>query len=295
MSVYDSMNELERLRKRNKLFTTILICAAILPFLSMPYMWITEDTTLMMFFPIIIPVSVITVIVMIFKLASSTYQFKALYKKTFVSSVLNDHFSNVMYDWTRGFSENDVKQFGLSKLGNRFRSEDYLSATYNDIKFQQADVTIEYESGSDENSSTTTYFKGRMLAFEFPKNNITSVQLHSKKFKYPAKNPFGYNMRRISMESDFFNKTFDVTSANEHDAFYVLTPHLMESIQKIYEKYKNVEMHFTGNNLYVGINGCNDTFDAPSTKKLSYPVEQERIRKDIQDIMDIIDTMTKTN
>lgn len=199
-----------------------------------------------------------------------------------------------MYDWTRGFSENDVKQFGLSKLGNRFRSEDYLSATYNDIKFQQADVTIEYESGSDENSSTTTYFKGRMLAFEFPKNNITSVQLHSKKFKYPAKNPFGYNMKRISMESDFFNKTFDVTSANEHDAFYVLTPHLMESIQKIYEKYKNVEMHFTGNNLYVGINGCNDTFDAPSTKKLSYPVEQERIRKDIQDIMDIIDTMTQT-
>lgn len=294
MNTNDAINNLRRFNKKIDRSTNIVLVSVLSSVLLIPLHLISKDLVTAII-PIYIPLMLISIIVSLFRAASLSGQFKELYKQTFVTSVLRESFSNAMYDWTRGFSQNDVKQFGLCKFGNRFSSEDYLSASYNDVKFEMADVTIQYDSGTGEHSHTTTYFKGRMLAFEFPKNNITSVQLHSKDFKYAPKNPFGYDMKGISTESTSFNSKFLVTSANEHDAFYVLTPQLMESIQRIYAKYQNIEMHFAGNNLYVGLDGCSDTFDFPAGKYIDYEAEQERIKNDIQDIKDIIDAFTKTN
>ena len=50
-------------------------------------------------------------------------------------------------------------------MGDRYHSEDYISAEYKNIKFEQSDVHIEeeHESTDSEGHTTTTYvtiFKG---------------------------------------------------------------------------------------------------------------------------------------
>lgn len=292
MSVYDTMNELNRLKQST--FWASIFMGIGFGISMVIFMFFSNSV----FSPALLLAFAILMILGIIGLANYTKSkkaFRSLYKNTFVATELNNYFSNVFYDWKGGFSQDAVRSFGISRLGNRFHSEDYLSGTYKDIRFEQADVKIQYHSSNGRNSTTVTYFEGRMFKFDFPKNAVVSVQLHSKNFGYMPKSPSGLNTKKINLESEAFNKKYKITSVNEHDAFYILTPALMQRIDAIYNRYKTIQMHFSRGQLYVGINDKSDAFDPPMNgKALSYPEEQARIRRDIQVIIDIIDTMTET-
>ena len=302
MGISDSMNELERLRSRNSLLIGLTFGIPIvsmffygsLMFRSASPQASASTASPSLAFPLLmlfIPVSIVVLLLMANK---NRKRFKQLYKETFVVNSLSNYFSQVMYDWENGFSQEQVKNFGLSRMGNRFSSEDYLRGVYKDILFEQADVTIRYHHNTGKSSSTVTYFKGRMFSFTFPKNQVTSLQVHSKNFAYAQSSPSGFKMQKVNLESEDFNKNFVVKTAYEHDAFYIITPALMERIQALSSKYRTVVMYFSDGRLFLGIEGCTDTFDPPMNKKLSYPEEQERIRRDVQDIIDVIDTMTQS-
>lgn len=306
MGISDSMNELEKLRKTNnvlKVMTFILPAAlVVITVFSNLNSYRTNDSneygyetaTKAAKTATLIPFLFI-VVVAIF-LASSHFlkqnkqKFQTIYKETFVVSALSNYFSQVVYHWQSGFSQNQVANFGLSRLGNRYSSEDYLRGEYNGIRFEQSDVKIQYHSSNGKSSSTTTYFKGRMMAFDFPKNQVIGLQIYSKNFMYSDNR---FRLQKVKMESDYFNKHFIVKTVNEHDAYYILTPALMERIQALKEKYRTLIMYFSAGRLCVGIEGCTDTFDPPMMRKLSYPEEKERVRRDVQDIIDVIEIMTQ--
>lgn len=313
MGISDAMNELEKLRKRNNIMLGVTIAVPILLLIisfsisanstrknaEVIYEYgydadaATRTAKTATFLPFVFIVMIALILACVFMYNNNRKRFKQIYKETFVINSLANYFSQVVYDWKNGFSQQQVENFGLSRLGNRFSSEDYLRGVYNDIHFAQSDVTIQYHSGNGENSSTTTYFEGRMFSFDFPKNQVLSLQIHSKNFGYAQKNPGGFKLEKVHMESEYFNKNFVVKTANQHDAFYILTPALMERIQALKSKYKTLIMYFSGGRLCIGIEGCTDTFDPPMGKKLSYPDEQARVRRDVQDIIDVIDTMTQ--
>ena len=180
-----------------------------------------------------------------------------------------------------------MKFFNLVQLGNRFYTEDYLSAFYNGIHFEQSDVTVQYHT-SGKNSHTTTYFKGRMFVFDFPYKNVSSVRCFSNTFFYKAAS----NNQKIKLESGNFNKIFKTDAFYEHDAFYFLTPQMMERISALNAKYGNVAVHFMGNKLFVGINMKSDAFDHDYTKKVDYMEEVAKMNQDTQVIIDIINTLS---
>ena len=226
--------------------------------------------------------------------ARLTKEYKKLYKETFVRAVLSETFDNVEYYWERGFDQQAVRGFALTRLGNIFRSEDYLRARYKGNNFEQADVTIKYKTHG-KNSHTTTYFKGRMFAFDVPEKSVVSVQVFSNNYLYRAGTIEKFKMNKVQMESEHFNKEFDVNSMNMMDAFLVLTPQMMERIQKIKYTYGNVGMHFYRNKLYVGINMQGDAFDGSLNRKIDYFTEKQATMRDVQVIKDIIDTLGMEN
>ena len=217
-------------------------------------------------------------------------KYKAVYKQLFVEDALNRHFSNVFYSWKSGFTKERVKTFGLNMLGNKYSSEDYLRATLDGVDFEMSDVTIQDVRSTGKSTYTVTYFKGRMMVFDFPDKNVNSVQVFTDTYKYRGK-PFGnIKPQKVEMEGVAFNKKFDVFSLSPHDAFYLLTPNFMEKLDRLASRYPSIALHISMNKIYIGFNEpTNNAFDTKSMlTNISYDQEVKKIEKDINDIKYII-------
>jgi len=213
---------------------------------------------------------------------------KMLYKETFVRQLLNQHFQDVYYNWEQGMDQNLIKNSGICRLGNRYHSEDYLNAVYRGIRFQQADVTIQYHTSSGRSSHTTTYFQGRMFCFEYPSKRSYAVQVHSKNFIYAGEPASGIRREKLKMESVDFNKEFTVRALSGHDAFYILTPQMMERLRALRTKYGSITLVFDHGYVMVGLNSKMDSFDANLSKPIDYQTEMMRMRADVAVIEELI-------
>ncbi|SEQ03060.1 Protein of unknown function [Lachnospiraceae bacterium NE2001] len=216
--------------------------------------------------------------------------YQKLYKELFAEEPLRANFENVFYAWRTGFDEPTVKSFQLCEMGNRFKSEDYLRATYKGINFEMSDVTVQYHSSNGKSSSTVTYFRGRMFAFDCPANLYSSTRIYSRRFHYRGRNNTQKD-QKVEMESVRFNEEFDIYSNNPHDVFYLLTPQYMEYMETMLRKYPELSIHFNGNKLLIGINEPEkDVFDKKDwLNETVYPDEMEKIQRDIDDIKSVIE------
>lgn len=217
-------------------------------------------------------------------------QFQHAYKEMFAKSILQEMFGDVICDWDIGYSEMAVETIGLVQKGNRFSSEDYIKGQCEGIPFEQSDVVIKHVVRTGKHTHTYTYFKGRMFSFDLPRQDIGSVVIFSKSFLYPG-NCNGMRHEKIDMESQDFNKSFKVKSMNPHDAFYVLTPQIMECIENLEQRYGNVAMRFIGGKLHVAINMSGNAFDGDCRKPIAYVEEKNKIMQDSNVIIDIVQTL----
>ncbi|MGN0367665.1 MAG: DUF3137 domain-containing protein [Wujia sp.] len=224
------------------------------------------------------------------KMNSLNKQFQYVYKETFARSILEEVFENVTCDWNMGFSEPAVERFGLTQHGNRFSSEDYIKGSYQGVTFEQSDVVVKHVVRSGKQTHTYIYFKGRMFSFDLDKTLDGSVVIFSKSFMYPG-NCNGMRHEKVDMESQEFNKTFKTKSIYPHDAFYVLTPQMMECIERLQRTYGNVAMRFVGRKLHVAINMSGDAFNGNINKPIVYVEEKNKIRQDTNVILDIVKTL----
>ena len=219
-------------------------------------------------------------------------KFDKLYKETFSYKIIKEVLGeSVQYCYNEGFSESKVCNFGLTKLGNRFESEDLLRATYKNIKFEMSDIEIKKVVKTGKSTSTTVYFDGRMIRIKASIKNIKELTIFSDKYFYRQK---CHDMEKVELEDVDFNKRFDVYSADMHEAFYVLTPHFMEKIKKLYDKYESIAIRMYGEYICIGLNGVRDTFNANIYEEIVYEKECELIRSDIRDITELIDALDLT-
>ena len=216
---------------------------------------------------------------------------KALYKETFVKQLLMEHFQDVYYDWRMGFDEMWVKRSGLVRLGNRYHSEDYLCAVWRGVRFEQADVTIQYHTSSGKSSHTTTYFEGRMFSFDYTRKQTMPVQIHTKDFRYAGNPENGFKLQKVEMEDVDFNKQFVAAAMSPHDAFYILTPAMMQRLKYLRQNYGRVTVMVSQQKLYIGLDNRMDSFDAQTNRAIEYPRERERMEQDVRVIEALIEVL----
>ncbi|MCM1272198.1 MAG: DUF3137 domain-containing protein [Clostridium sp.] len=278
MGAYEAMRKLERLRKKILVFEYLPLVLVVSGFL-LPV--VTEKYS---YGAIGIGGGLLLGLVLGSQAPFLRKEHRTIYKNTFVKSILATMLEDVDYDWNLGFEELDVMKFGIVKMGNYFYSEDYISASYKGVNFRQADVIIKNVTGSGQNRSTKTYFTGRMFAFDFSQKVVANVKIFSKGYI----SHLNLEEDKLEMEDVQFNNAFNVFSMDAHEAFYILTPQMMEKIVTINKRYPMMAFRFAPGKLYVGI-VTGDSFDAKVGKKLSYPKEREKIKSDVQTITDIIE------
>lgn len=220
------------------------------------------------------------------------------YKDTFLPSMLNESFDNVKFEYWVGLTEMEVMQTSLYKLGNRFESEDLLTGEYKGVSFKQADVHIWNHVETDDENRDVEYFDGRIIMFETKADYNSSVRVISKR-QILGKGDYrlGFDeAHRVEMESMEFNDLFNVYARTGHDAFYILTPEVMERMMNIRKKYggdeqnpyRDMSFHFRDNKFYFAIENGGSAFE-PGKYPISYPDEKEKLERDIRIIVELIE------
>ncbi len=220
------------------------------------------------------------------------------YKDTFLPGILNESFDNAKFEYWVGLTEMEVMQTSLYKLGNRLESEDLLTGEYKGVSFKQADVHIWNHVETEEENRDVEYFDGRIIMFDTKTDYSSSVRVISKP-RTSGKGDYrlGFDEEhRVEMESMEFNDVFKVYARTGHDAFYILTPEVMERMMAIWRKYgrneknqyREMSFHLRDNKFYFAVETGNSAFE-PSKFPICYPDEKAKLEKDIGIIMELIE------
>lgn len=227
-------------------------------------------------------------------------KFNKEFKNAFVLKSLHHFFDDINYKPEKGFNKGYIQNLGMLNTGDKFNSNDYISGTYKNIKFEQSDIHIEKkEEDEDENGDKEvaweTIFKGRLMIFEFNKKFKTDVQVLSNHF---GANALIWNKKlsNVKMEDIDFNKHFTVYAESEHDAFYILTPHFMEKLKDITKKLNcGVMFGFADSRLHIAIYNSEDSFEYNVFKPINEQEIEESIVKDIKLITNFVDELNLDN
>lgn len=218
------------------------------------------------------------------------------YKRLFVEKGLKNVFSDVWYYEDGEIEQEKIASTEMIKMGNRYWGEDYISGRYKGVSFEQAELRIQNVSRGRRHTSTTTYFKGRWMIFEFPKPFASELQVKERGFAY-AKKSGGWFSRREKMRSKKmddleFNQRFQVNAVDEQEADSLLTFRTMESMKWL-EKQTNGKLMFcfVDGQLHVAISSCKNAFEPPIYEKIDPERAMRAIEEDIQVITRFVDEL----
>ncbi|MDY2804799.1 MAG: DUF3137 domain-containing protein [Bacilli bacterium] len=301
----DELKELQsRIIKKNKTCNLISIISLIVLLFVTLFIFLEKELDLKfilfgLLFELIFGLVISTIIKVIIN-GKSISKFNKEYKNIFVLSALTNNFENLTYDFEDGFSEQKIRETGMFNTCDRFTSNDYVSGNYKNIKFEQSDIHIQEEhEKTDADGNTSTYwetiFEGRLMIFDFNKNFMANMLVISNSFPMNALLING-KLSKIKMEDTEFNKSFKVYSDLEHDAFYVLTPHFMEKMKKIYNELKcGIMFGFLDNKLYVAVDNREDSFEYNVFEPIDEKEINNNITKDIKLITDFVNELNLDN
>ena len=94
-----------------------------------------------------------------------------------------------------------------------------------------------------------------------------------------------------ALQNEGFNRSFKVKSGRAEDAFYVLTPHMMECIQDLKQRFSNIAIHYTPSKIYVAYKTDENAYDIDTDMSVDLKREEAASRRDMQVIIDIINAL----
>lgn len=190
-------------------------------------------------------------------------------------------FSNLKYAAKQGISFQEISQIKLlpGSAKSFFVSKDYFEGTYDTIHFYASNV----ETYEPDNSALAV-FNGQVIVFhsfhDF-KISESAIQIFTK--KQSSKMKYMTFSEKVETENEAFNNIFSVYAQDSHNAFYILTPKVIEDIMEFYKMINNnIYIVFYDKYMYIGCEQMRNPFDAV----VDIPVEEQS--KNIYKATDII-------
>lgn len=185
------------------------------------------------------------------------------YKNKYVLQKMREvrGFSNLRYVPKHGITFLELEKANLlpGRAKSFFESKDYFEGTYDMIRFWSSNVET-----FENNDSAMAVFSGQVIVFsmfhEF-KISQTAIQIFPKKENKKMK---GLTFPiKIETENESFHNMFSVFAEEEHNAFYILTPQVIEDIMEFAQMInENIYIVFIGQYMYVGCEQMRNPFDA---------------------------------
>lgn len=189
---------------------------------------------------------------------------------------------SVVYNTDMGFP------FDVDKI----TGSDYVRGNYRGAEIEMSDmrlINITYTTDSKGRShrQETTVFEGLWLICDFGKALSADLRLSERSALF-GKLAIG----GIKTESEAFNQRFHIQSQSQHDAFYILTPHMMEYILSMDAKGGgDTYMRFLKEGkVHIAINSGRNAFEMGSLNTDVAALRQKFVAE-IRYVTDIIDEL----
>ncbi len=181
--------------------------------------------------------------------------------------------------------------FGISSFDDLY-GNDYMKGFYHGLPIEMCDLTLtSHETRTDEDGNTEEYdaevFSGFWLICDFGKKLSADIRLWER-------GSIGKLMggKGIQTENEKFNKQFHVESESEQEAFYILTPHMMEYILQMDQKARG-ETHIRFDRrgkMQIAIRKNRDAFEI-GKKVRDATLLRKQFVQEIRYVTDLIDEL----
>lgn len=223
--------------------------------------------------------------------------------RTAISQVIDIH----QYAPTNHIDRNIVKESPILPEFDKISGWDYICGTYNNVKLQYSDIRLKkwdtYIDGTGKKRSRYEInFRGSFLRLNLNSQIDGYVKLIEKNdfnrkglldnMVATAKNAIGLGENSIKVENATFNEQFDIFTDNEELAYYILTPHFMESIVAA-DKYADgaTNIYFNKNYVDIAIDSRKNSFEIKGNIKNQEDLDKARMRveNDLKRVLAIVD------
>ena len=242
----------------------------------------------------LIPVAIFFFVVCVvagFRVEKNNSKLKKLLSDDVVSSVLKEALGDTVVYSPLGTINPGPMVFPFSY--NCVEGSDHIKAVYHGLNIELGDISLIDESEFTDNETGQTekqsllYFKGQWLTCDFGKELAGEVYISERAQKKRR------GMKSdVSMDNEQFDTRFCVRANNPQEAFYILTPHMMEYITAMADKSGGlVYMSFLRNGkMHVAVQTGHDFFELGKTNTDAETLRQKFLGE-LRWFTDIVDTL----
>ena len=242
----------------------------------------------------LIPVAIFFFVVCVvagFRVETNNSKLKKLLSDDVVSSVLKEALGDTVVYSPLGTINAGPMVFPFSY--NCVEGSDHIKAVYHGLNIELGDISLIDESEFTDNETgqiekqSLLYFKGQWLTCDFGKELAGEVYISER-----AKRKRRGMKSDVSMDNEQFDTRFCVRANNPQEAFYILTPHMMEYITAMADKSGGlVYMSFLRNGkMHVAVQTGRDFFELGKTNTNAETLRQKFLGE-LRWFTDIVDTL----
>ena len=216
-------------------------------------------------------------------------KFNLAFKSKYVLQTINEiaGFEKLQYIPKGGFLWDDVKEAAIVACGDKryYESEDLLIGEYEGISFKISDVITKKKVRRDKKNRVEEIFSGQIMClYKFDDMKVSNGYLQIFENQFLSDMSGWKAEHKIETENETFNDRFSVYASDEHNAYYILTPHRIEKIISFADAIDGqVSFVFNEEKLFVAVRR-ESLFDANMDEPVSG--QHKKIIEDAKFIQD---------
>ncbi len=188
---------------------------------------------------------------------------KAFVAENIISRYLNETFDECSYNHLARLDNNIItSNMHFKRRVDEIAGSDYIKGVYKGLELEMSDITlteitVTRDKDGKRREHRNRFFKGLWCVCDFKKELSSDLWVTEKNALINL--DFGL----VKTDNVAFNKRFAVRTNNAHEAFYVLTPHMMEYIEKM-DRVANAKtfLRFLQcGKVYIALNSRRDSFE----------------------------------
>lgn len=271
-------------KKKGRKFLILALCFGIAwYFIRIPYLNIA----------LFVAAIVLAIVGLVLQRMTSA-RFKNQLSQTMIPQILSEVFDDVTYDPAGHISSSIIKNVDMhyNFKFDDMRGSDYIKGKYRGVEVEICDIQLyreeeETETDSDGNTHASrrevTEFTGQWIIFDFKKQLSADLSIFED----------GRRRKQIETENTAFNNKYGIICDNPHDAFYILTPHMMEYILEMDRKAGgDTFMRFLKEGkVYLAINSNRNHFEVGNIDNADVNELRQKFKSEIRYVTDLIDTL----
>lgn len=212
---------------------------------------------------------------------------KKRFKQTVLPIILKAELGpETQYFPNQGFDRKLLKELAFFPC-TTYKGEDMLTGTYKGVDFMSADVYMYHQQSTGKTTTTVVDFKGTLWIFSLNKNISSRIDLYEHDY-HLCRRP-GY-LSKIEFEDIDFNKMIKTYASDDHEAFYIITPPIIDNLKKNVTRIPGRVMYsFQREKVYMVVSSNENRLEYRRSKMNNVGDLVRQISADIEPIKETID------